>query len=1045
MYREIGTRIDLSEMEHEILKFWKSQSIFEKSVASRADSPTWIFYEGPPTANGLPGAHHVEARVFKDVFPRYRTMRGLQVPRRAGWDCHGLPVELAVEKELGFAGKSDIEKFGVAKFNEACRQSVLRHVDAFTQMTDRMGYWVDFDQAYWTMSPQYIESVWWSLAEIHKKGLLVQDFRVSPYCPRCGTGLSDHEVAQGYQDVVDRSIYVKFNLLSGHLKDEFKNLSLLVWTTTPWTLISNTAVAVGSEIIYSVVESSGVKYVVAKDLAPKLFEEYKTLKEISGEDLKGHRYQPPFSLDEFKQYQSEKLHSVLIADFVTTSDGSGIVHLAPAFGADDMRTCRINSLPVVNPVLPNGVFDDSYDLIKGQFFKDADRTIIKHLIQEDLLFKEVPYQHSYPHCWRCKTPLMYYAQPAWYIKTTAIIDNLIAENQKTNWFPETIKNGRFGDWLNNNVDWALSRNRYWGTPLPIWICDNSHQTAVSSLAELSELSNQDVKGIDPHRPFVDDIKIMCPKCNSEAQRVPEVIDCWYDSGSMPFAQLFYPHQNQDTFKDNYPADFICEAIDQTRGWFYTLMAIGTLVFEQSSFKNVVALGHILDEKGRKMSKHLGNVLEPIELMDQHGADSVRWFMLAAGSPWQSRRLGHAAISEVTRKVLLTLLNSASFLSLYGRLSEVDFLKNTKPISQRPSLDRWIISLTNKVANQVAEALDNFDTQRAGRLLADAVDDLSNWYVRRSRRRFWDSDPDALSTLHEALKTLTLIMAPFVPFITEKLWQDLFRTTTDKDTESVHLANWPEFANTEIDETLLSQMEIVRNLVELGRSARAESKVKNRQPLSRALIVAAGWNEIPSEVQSHLLEELNILKFESINQSEDLVDVSVKANFRNLGARFGSQTSQIAKFIAEELKIEEILELRAKGKIEITTLGQKLTLELADLIITETPRSGWAVASADAATVALDLNLTPELKAMGLAREVIRLIQENRKLSGFEVSDRIYVNFDSQNAELIAAIKLHLNEISTEVLALKITQEKQDSTPTAVDQELDLKIWLRKAD
>lgn len=1043
MYREIGTRIDLSEMEHEVLKFWKSESIFEKSVASRADSPTWIFYEGPPTANGLPGAHHVEARVFKDVFPRYRTMRGLQVPRRAGWDCHGLPVELAVEKELGFTGKTDIEKFGVAEFNEACRKSVLRHVDAFTQMTDRMGYWVDFDEAYWTMSPQYIESVWWSLAQIHKKGLLVQDFRVSPYCPRCGTGLSDHEVAQGYQDVVDRSIYVRFKLSKGALVDEFKDVSLLVWTTTPWTLISNTAVAVGSNIQYLVVESAGEKFVVAKDLANNLFEDYQILKEITGENLIGQNYQPPFLLDQFKEHQSEKLHSVLAADFVTTSDGSGIVHLAPAFGADDMRTCRLNSLPVINPVLPNGVFDDSFALIKGQFFKDADRTIIKKLIETNLLFKEAPYQHSYPHCWRCKTPLMYYAQPAWYIKTTSIVDKLISENQKTNWFPETIKNGRYGDWLNNNVDWALSRNRYWGTPLPIWICENRHQTAVSSLAELSELADQDVTMIDPHRPFVDEITISCPDCQQSANRVPEVIDCWYDSGSMPFAQLFYPQQNQELFSDNYPADFICEAIDQTRGWFYTLMAIGTLVFDESSFKNVVALGHILDEKGRKMSKHLGNVLEPIELMDQHGADSVRWFMLAAGSPWQSRRLGHAAISEVTRKVLLTLLNSASFLSLYGRLSTVEFLAAPKPIDQRPSLDRWIISLTNHVANQVAQALDNFDTQRAGRLLAEAVDDLSNWYVRRSRRRFWDSDPDALATLHQALKTLTLIMAPFVPFITEKLWQDLFRTTTEKDIESVHLANWPEFTAGEIDHSLLSQMRLVRNLVELGRSARAESKIKNRQPLARALIVAQGWDEIPKEIQNQLLEELNILKLESIDQTQNLVDVTVKANFRNLGVRYGSETNQIAQFIKDSLTLAQIEKIRSDGELEVAPFGKAITLELADLIITETPRTGWAVASADAATVALDLELTDELRAMGLSREVIRLIQEHRKLSGFDVSDRITVSYATENQELIAAINSHATEISNEVLALELTQVKDNSSPTASDEELGLSIWLKK--
>jgi len=1044
MYREIGTRVDLTALEHQVLEFWKAEAIFEKSVASRSDSPTWIFYEGPPTANGLPGAHHVEARVFKDVFPRYRTMRGYQVPRRAGWDCHGLPVELAVEKELGFTGKSDIEKYGVAEFNNACRESVLRHVDAFTQMTDRMGYWVDFDQAYWTMSPQYIESVWWSLAEIHKKGLLTQDFRVSPYCPRCGTGLSDHEVAQGYQDVMDRSIYVKFKILNSSLLEEFENISLLVWTTTPWTLISNTAVAVGEEIDYLIVALEDEQYVVAKELVSNLFEEFKILKEFKGKDLIGINYQPPFDLAQFKKFSDSKIHSVLAANFVTTSDGSGIVHLAPAFGADDMKTCRLNSLPVINPVLPDGVFDDSFELIKGQFFKDADKTIIKNLTQNGLLFKEKPYQHSYPHCWRCKTPLMYYAQPAWYIKTTAVKEQLLAENEKTNWFPETIKHGRYGDWLNNNVDWALSRNRYWGTPLPIWICENSHQTAISSLGELSELSGNNVTQLDPHRPFVDEIEISCPQCKSKAKRVPEVIDCWYDSGSMPFAQLSYPQKNQDIFNQNYPADFICEAIDQTRGWFYTLMAIGTLVFEKNSYKNVLALGHILDEKGRKMSKHLGNVLEPIPLMDQHGADSVRWFMLAGGSPWQARRLGHAAISEVTRKVLLTLLNSASFLSLYGRLSDGDFIAKAHPVSERPSLDRWIISLTNKAANKAAEALDQFDTQRAGKLLAEAVDDLSNWYVRRSRRRFWDGDPDALATLHQSLKTLTLIMAPFVPFITERIWQDLFRTTSEKNTESVHLANWPIFESKEIDETLLTQMQLVRDLVELGRSARAESKIKNRQPLSRALIAAAGWEKVPAEVKNHLPEELNILQMQSIEQADDLVDVSVKANFRSLGTRYGARTNLIAQYIKENFTAELVEQIRLKKKLSLEVDGEPLEVLLDDLIITETPREGWAVASADAATVALDLTLTPELKAMGLSREVIRLIQENRKLSGFDVSDRISIHYQTSNAELLAAIESHKTEISQEVLAVSFENSALASAATATETELELVIWLQKS-
>jgi isoleucyl-tRNA synthetase len=689
VYREVPNRINLPEMEHEVLGMWEKEEIFHKSLNQRDPKKSWVFYEGPPTANGKPGAHHVEARVFKDVFPRFKAMQGYYVPRYAGWDCHGLPVELAVEKELGFTGKNDIEKYGVAEFNAKCRESVLRNVSDFTTMTSRMGYWVDFDKAYWTMNPSYVESVWWSLKEIHKKGLLVSDYRVSPYCPRCGTGLSDHELALGYETITDQSIYIKFPVLDGELAKKYKNLSLLVWTTTPWTTISNTAAAVGPKIDYLIAQVEDEHFVIAKELVALLGEEVTIKETVKGKDLEGIHYQPPFGKTLFEDDAPAALHSVVLADYVTTEDGTGIVHQSPAFGAEDLQVCRKYGLPVVNPVQADGHFAPHTPLVAGQFFKKADKDIVKDLKKREILFKELAYEHQYPHCWRCHTPLMYYAQPSWYIRTTQIKDALLRENEKTNWFPNTIKHGRYGDWLNNNIDWALSRNRYWGTPLPIWICEDKHQTAVGSLKELSELSGKDVTNTDPHRPFVDDITISCPECKKTATRVPEVIDCWYDSGAMPFAQLNYPQQNQDLFKTSYPADFICEAIDQTRGWFYTLMAIGTLVFDQSSYKNVVTLGHILDEKGRKMSKHLGNVLEPIALMDEHGADSVRWFMLASGSPWQARRVGHAAIQEVTRKVLLTYWNTASFLSLYTRLSTYKPGDKVIVRKERPEIDQWL--------------------------------------------------------------------------------------------------------------------------------------------------------------------------------------------------------------------------------------------------------------------------------------------------------------------------------------------------------------------
>ena len=1044
MYREVPNRINLPEMEHEVLGMWEKEEIFHKSLNQRDPKKSWVFYEGPPTANGKPGAHHVEARVFKDVFPRFKAMQGYYVPRYAGWDCHGLPVELAVEKELGFTGKNDIEKYGVAEFNAKCRESVLRNVSDFTTMTSRMGYWVDFDKAYWTMNPSYVESVWWSLKEIHKKGLLVSDYRVSPYCPRCGTGLSDHELALGYETITDLSIYIKFPVLDGDLAKKYKNLSLLVWTTTPWTTISNTAAAVGPKIDYLIAQVEEEHFVIAKELVALLGEEVSIKETIKGKDLEGIHYQPPFGKTLFEDDAPAALHSVVLADYVTTEDGTGIVHQSPAFGAEDLQVCRKYGLPVVNPVQADGHFAPHTPLVAGQFFKKADKDIVKDLKKREILFKELAYEHQYPHCWRCHTPLMYYAQPSWYIRTTQIKDALLRENEKTNWFPNTIKHGRYGDWLNNNIDWALSRNRYWGTPLPIWICEDKHQTAVGSLKELSELSGKDVTNTDPHRPFVDDITITCPECKKTATRVPEVIDCWYDSGAMPFAQLNYPQQNQDLFKTSYPADFICEAIDQTRGWFYTLMAIGTLVFDQSSYKNVVTLGHILDEKGRKMSKHLGNVLEPIALMDEHGADSVRWFMLASGSPWQARRVGHAAIQEVTRKVLLTYWNTASFLSLYTRLSTYKPGDKVIARKERPEIDQWLLSLVDDAVLQVTSALENFDTQKAGRVLADVVDDMSNWYVRRNRRRFWDGDPVALATLHEALRTITLIMSPFVPFITERVWQDMFRTTTDASLQSVHLGNWPEVNKSEIRTDLIENMGLIRRLVELGRGARAEGKVKNRQPLSRALVSAKNWDKVPQDLRDQLAEELNILDLQSLSETGDLVNVAVKANFRTLGARYAKETQLIAKEISNSDAAALVQELRKTNKSLIKVDGQEFEITAEDVIITETPREGWSVMSQDGETIALDLEISAELRSLGISREVIRMIQEARKNSGFEVSDRINLKYHTTDDQVKASILANLEVIKSEVLALEFVEAKGSAEPTTVDEELNVQIWIEKA-
>jgi len=1034
-FRAISPAVDLPAVEHSILKFWRDNSIFEKTVAAREGAPTWTFYEGPPTANGMPGTHHIEARVFKDLFPRFHTMKGKQVTRKAGWDCHGLPVEIAVEKELGFSGKGDIEKFGIAPFNDKCRESVQRHVTAFTDMTDRMGFWVDFDEAYWTMSPEYVESVWWSLKEIWKKGLLVQDHRVAPYCPRCGTGLSDHELAQGYETVTDPSVFVRFPITSGDLAS--LNASLLVWTTTPWTLVSNTAIAVHPDVEYVAIEVTDEDatevLVVAKNLMDAVKGEKKIVKSMLGKELERVTYKRPFDYIDIPD-----AHFVVLATYVTTDDGTGLVHQAPAFGADDLAVCRGYGLPVVNPIAPDGHFLPDVPVVAGMFFKDADKPLVKELKASGALYKHQQYEHTYPHCWRCHTALMYYAQPSWYIRTTSIKDALLRENAKTDWHPETIKEGRYGDWLNNNIDWALSRNRFWGTPLPIWRCENKHEVCIDSLKELGELAGQELSNLDPHRPFVDDITFACAECAETMTRVPEVIDCWYDSGAMPFAQWGYPHKEGsiEKFKASYPADFICEAIDQTRGWFYTLMTIGTLVFDQSSYKTVLCLGHILDKDGRKMSKHLGNVLEPMALMDQHGADAVRWYMLAAGSPWAARRVGHDSLNEVVRKTLLTYWNTVSFHALYANASNFE-ISQTPALADRPLMDRWIISELNILIQEVDVALEDFDSQIAGRSLARFIDDLSNWYVRRSRRRFWDGDTAALGTLHECLVTLTKLLAPLVPFITEQVWQELVRPTDATAVASVHLANWPVAATSAVDTELGSQVALTRRIVELGRATRAESGIKIRQPLGRALIAASGWSTLPEQMREQIADELNVQTLEDIASADgDLVDISVKANFKSLGAKFGGAVQEISKAIAATDATTLVKTLRAVGTTSVGTWE----IALDDLVITEVPKSGWSVSSHDGESVALDLELTPALIAAGSVREVIRFIQERRKSDGFDISDRINLTWNATD-EIAAAIESDLQHISDEVLAVSMVR---DSALAVVETEIGVEVVLVKS-
>jgi isoleucyl-tRNA synthetase len=1045
-FRPMPTQVDLPALEREVLNRWRERDVFARSLAATADGPLWTFYEGPPTANGKPGTHHVEARVFKDLFPRFKTMKGFSVPRRAGWDCHGLPVELEVEKRLGFTrGKQEIEDYGVAEFNARCRESVQEHVGEFSRLTERMGYWVDLDQAYWTMNATYIESVWWSLQRIFDAGLLVQDHRVTPYCPRCGTGLSDHEVAQGYYEVTDPSVFVRFPVLDGPLAE--LDASLLVWTTTPWTLISNTAVAVHPDVTYVAVrvptdDGATEVLVVAEPLLTKVFADIpvQILAELSGRELEHTRYSRPFDLVNIPE-----AHYVGVADYVTVEDGTGLVHQSPAFGAEDLAVARRYGLPVVNPVKLDGHFVDELPLVGGMFFKAADAVLVDDLRARGLLLRSQAYVHSYPHCWRCDTALIYYALPSWYIRTTERKERLLAENERTDWHPETIKHGRYGDWLHNNIDWALSRNRYWGTPLPIWRCEQDHLTCVGSLSELSSYVGRDLTDLDPHRPYIDEVTFACKECGETATRVPEVIDAWYDSGSMPFAQWGAPHRNAEEFERSYPAQFICEAIDQTRGWFYTLMAVGTLVFDRSSYETVLCLGHILDEQGRKMSKHLGNILDPFELFERHGADALRWFMLCGGSPWSGRRVGDKALEEVVRKTLLTYWNTASFLVLYANAN--DWTPGSAPvaeIAERPLLDRWVLSELHRLVTEVDDSLEDFDSARAGRALSAFVDDLSNWYVRRSRRRFWDGDTAALATLHECLEVLTRLLAPFVPFITEDVHERLVCDVWADLPDSVHLREWPRVDGSLADEELSRQMSLVRRVVELGRAARASAKVKNRQPLASLAVFSPGWDALPEQLRALVLDELNVTAATALDTVDNVVHVQVKPNFRSLGRKYGARTKEVAAALAAAPPADVVAAVR--GGTTVMVAGEQLAVDDDDVVVTESPAEGWATATEPGLTVALDLRLTDELRRAGLLREVVRLVQDARKAQGFDVSDRIELWWQSTDDQLGEALREGAGTLASEVLAVTV-QEATPAAPLAAHpvDDLGLTFWLRVID
>jgi isoleucyl-tRNA synthetase len=1022
--RPVDPRASFPELEERVLERWRERAVFDESVRRRRDSPPWGFYEGPPTANGPPGSHHVLARVFKDIFPRFKTMRGFYVERKGGWDCHGLPVELAVEAQLGFTSKGDVERYGIAEFNALCRKTVLSHVEDWTKLTERIGFWIDTENAYKTLDSGYIESVWWALKTIYEKGLLYERLKVVPYCTRDETTLSSHELGQPdvYRDVLDPSVYVRLPVReahgAAHAGDE-----LLVWTTTPWTLVSNAAVAVDPELIYVRARSDdGPVFILAEELLERVLGGADILSSFPGSELEGVRYEPPFAFIPGSAY-GELGHSVLIGDFVTADEGTGLVHTAIAFGDDDFRLGEQYGLNVINPVRLDGTFNERIGPYAGRYVKEADPDLIEDLRARGRLLRAETIEHSYPHCWRCGTPLLYYAKPSWYIGTSQIKDRLLACNESVNWHPEHVKHGRFGKWLEGNVDWALSRERYWGTPLPVWQCANEHAQAIGSFKELAELSG--VTLTDPHRPFVDEVTFPCPECGEEMRRVPEVIDVWFDSGSMPFAQYHAPHENLELFRERFPADFICEALDQTRGWFYSLLAVSTLLFDRSSYRNVVCLGLILDDEGRKMSKSLGNVVAPWDVIDRYGADAFRWYLFTSKQPWDNYRFSLETIGEAVRQFLLQLWNTYSFYVLYANANEMD-QEVPLDLSNASDLDRWTFSRLQATTQTVIERLDEFDATTAGRAIAEFVDELSNWYVRRSRRRFWDGDPVAFGLLRECMLTLAKLLAPFCPFLTDEIYDNL-----DGAQPSVHLCDFP--TPRERDRELERAMATARETVRLGLAARAQAKLKVRQPLHAAVVVATGSERDAIERFAELVrEELNVRELRFVSEADELGEVDVKPNYRTLGPRFGKEMPLAAAAIAALDPGHVAASLREGRTVAISVGGADHIVGAEDLLVSMKPLEGYQVEREGSHAVALELEVGDDLRDEGWAREIVHAVQKARRDAGLEVTDRIVLTLDGDPA-LLAAARAHERYLAAETLAVQVGYESLNgAAPVEID-------------
>jgi isoleucyl-tRNA synthetase len=1042
-FEPVDPKQSFPALEERVLARWREEDVFDRSLAQREGAPVWSFYEGPPTANGRPGSHHVLARVFKDVYPRYKTMCGYRVPRKAGWDCHGLPVELEVEKQLGISSKQEIEEFGIAEFNRRCRESVFEYVEDWNKLTERIGFWIDLDDPYVTLEDDYIESVWWSLRKLWDDGRLYEGHKVVPYCPRCGTALSSHEVALGYQDVEDPSIYVRFPLAG-------EDASLLVWTTTPWTLPGNQAVAVAPDVTYVRARFNDETVIMAEPLVEKVLgEEAKILSRFEGVELIGKHYEGPV----FKLQDREPGGSPIVAgDFVTTDDGTGLVHIAPAFGEDDYRVASENGIfdptdagTLYNPVDLDGRFTSRVSGFEGRFVKDAGvtRDLIADLDARGLLFREQVYEHSYPHCWRCGTPLLYYAKSSWYVATSQAREQLLANNEEIGWHPEHVKHGRFGKWLENNVDWALSRDRYWGTPLPIWECSAEgcdERFCAGSVEDLRERARGTVPE-DLHRPYIDGVSLDCERCGGEMRRVLSVIDTWYDSGAMPFAQFHYPFEGKEEFEERFPADYICEAQDQTRGWFYTLLAESTLLFDTSSYRNCVCLGLILDPEGQKMSKSRGNVVDPWDVLNAHGADAFRWYYLTAQQPWAGYRFSVDTVGESVRQFLLTLWNTYSFWVLYANaegLGPDDFSGAPETAND---LDRWALSRLQATVATVRERMDAYDCTAAGRAIAEYVEELSNWYVRLSRRRFWDGDRAAFATLRHCLLETVAMLAPFTPFVADEIHRNL---TGEDAAPSVHLRDFPEVDAALADPELEQGMEAVRLTVELGRAARAQAKAKVRQPLRRAVIVANEAERAAIEARAGLVTaELNVKELDFVSDESELVSYSAKPNYRALGPRFGKKMPQVAAAV-EALDAAYVAAVLAEGgEIGISIDGTDHTLGADDVTLALQPLEGYEVEAEAGHAVALQLELDEELRREGLAREIVHAVQNARKAAGLEITDRIDLTL-AGDPDLLDAAREHQDYLAGEVLAASVSYDGAENGAAAKVDGRELSIGVSRA-